>query len=180
MAYQLSTIYGPLVTDLEEPLAHGATINEMRQVRTALKKFFQYLNEQGVLSDDDLQKDKEELRYQLVDQSMEEHNIWDNLDFASFFNPPQLTLPLFDADTEQVLASYCAACANLYGVISCDQAYRIIMKQNPQLRWDRTAWPTGLRPTVATRRPPLLLTRLAATAQLSIRQFIARTCSRAC
>ncbi|MFC2684648.1 MAG: DUF6933 domain-containing protein [Limosilactobacillus oris] len=133
VAYQLGTIYGPLVTDLEEPLAHGATINEMRQVRTALKKFFQYLNEQGVLSNDDLQKDKEELRYQLVDQSMEEHNIWDNLDFASFFNPPQLTLPLFDADTEQVLASYCAACANLYGVISCDQAYRIIMKQNPQL-----------------------------------------------
>lgn len=133
VAYQLGTIYGPLATDLEEPLAHGASVSEMRQVRTALKKFLQYLNKQGVLSDDELRKDKEELRYQLMDRSMEEHSIWDNLDFASFFNPPQLTLPLFDADTEQLLANYCAACANLYGVISCDQTYRIIMKQNPQL-----------------------------------------------
>src|SRR5699024_1165923 len=120
VAYQLGTIYGPLVTDLEEPLAHGATLNEMRQVRTALEKFFQYLDEQGVLRDDDLQEDKEEPRYQLVDLSMEEHTIWDNLAFASFCNPPQLTLALFDVDTEQVLASYCAACATLYRVISCD------------------------------------------------------------
>ena len=133
VAYQLGTIYGSTATDLETPLAHGATFNEMRQVRTALKKFFQYIHDQGLLSAAELKENKEALTYQLMDPELEESSILDNLDFANFFRPDQLSLPIFDADTEQLLASYCAAFANLYGLISCDQAYRMILKQNPQL-----------------------------------------------
>lgn len=133
VAYQLGTIYGPTAMELEEPLAHGASFSEMRQVRTALKKFYQYLHDQGLLSAEELQADKAALNNQLLDPAQADSSIWDNADLAEFLNPSRPGLPLFAADTEQLLRSYCTAFANLYGVISCDQAYRIIKKQIPQL-----------------------------------------------
>ena len=40
---------------------------------------------------------------------------------------------IFDEDTDELLFKYFKAFGNLYGVVSCDQAYRIICLQNPQL-----------------------------------------------
>lgn len=83
ISFHLSTIFGDEVLDLEEPLYHGWSFNEMRQTRTALKKFYQFLLDQELISMEEWQQVKTTLNEQLQygDPSMR----WGMDDFDGFF-----------------------------------------------------------------------------------------------
>lgn len=65
LAYRLLTLLHDAALDLEEPLYHGFSMNEMRQTRTAMKKLYQFLYEQDLIEKKDWLNTKEFLNSQL-------------------------------------------------------------------------------------------------------------------
>lgn len=138
LAYHLETIFGDEITDLEYPMNKGFSFNEMKETKTALKKFFTFLHDQQLLNNSDFEVPMEAWNEQLTAKKARSilQDMWtdDDYDLGSLdFEQPEV---IFDQDTDELLLKYFRAFANLYGLISCDQAYRIICLQNPQLSLD--------------------------------------------
>lgn len=97
-----------------------------------MKKLFNFLNDQGLVSDDYYQYAKDALKDSL--KGVDFQPLLDDEDGSvDAFNEKRPQLPIFDEQTEKRLTDYCNALANLYGLISCDQAYRIINRFNHHL-----------------------------------------------
>jgi hypothetical protein len=123
----LATIFSAEALDLEEPQYHGCSFSEMSQTKTALKKFYKYLDDQQLISTDEWSEIKEVLNEQLKDGDP-------TIDMGSLrnmFSYVNNDHGKMSRDTENLLKTYGTACANLYGLISCDQLYRIMAQQNP-------------------------------------------------
>lgn len=131
LAYHLETLFGEEILDLESPISKGFTTNEMRETKTALKKFYRFLTDQQLISKGLNSRVTESLKPQLGSARMsaslrrEIEYLQDQLDDSQ---------PVFDEETDALIKDYFTAFANLYGMISCDQAYRIICRQNPGLK----------------------------------------------
>lgn len=122
----LETIVSAEALDLEAALYDGYSFSEMLQTKTALKKFYRFLADQRLIGRDEWLRIKERLAAELQDgDPNKELN-----DVMSFVNNYHASLP---REAEELLKRYGTACANLYGLISCDQLYRIMTQQNPDV-----------------------------------------------
>lgn len=102
----------------------------MRQTKTALNKFYKFLRSQKLITGALYQQQLETLKPQFsaaeARQMLREEN-------QRLLAALEASSPVFSAEIDELIEHYFDAFANLYGVISCDQAYRIIRRQNPQL-----------------------------------------------
>lgn len=128
----LATIFSVEALDLEEPQYRGCSFNEMSQTKTALKKFYRFLADQQLISMDEWSGIRTNLNEQLQDgdPTIDMGNL---RNIFSYINNHHGKM---SRDTEELLKAYGTACANLYGLISCDQLYRIMVKQNPDANLD--------------------------------------------
>lgn len=132
LAPRMVTIFDEAACDLEEPLYHGFSLNEMKQTRASLKKLYQFLLDQHQISKEEFSQFKKILNQQFKNSDADFMDVPENLDELLALSS---TLPI-SRETEELLKQYCTAAVNLYGLISCDQLYRIMVKQNPKMDLD--------------------------------------------
>ncbi|WP_302118531.1 hypothetical protein [uncultured Limosilactobacillus sp.] len=131
LAYHLETILGEEILDLEYPITKGFTTTEMRETKTALKKFYHFLLDQQLITTEIANKVVDTLNSQLTLKKIRQSLRKENEYLKKMVSAAQ---PVFSETTDELIKNYFAAFANLYGRISCDQAYRIICRQNPELK----------------------------------------------
>lgn len=130
LAYQMETIFSDNAYDLEAPLSKGFSLNEMKQTRTAMKKLNQFLFDQGQITRKQLEFVKDVMNSQLKTDN--EASIFSQL---GIINPTNVTTPSMPSNkVASLVKTYCKAAVNLYGLITCDQLFRIIVKQNPTIQ----------------------------------------------
>lgn len=108
LAPQLLTVFDDYALKIERVLFGGFTYYEVKGIKTALKKLYQFLFTAGLIDKQVESKCKKEINQQLK-------NCNESL----------------SVDCERLLNSYCIAMSRAYGLIPCDQAFRIIVRQNP-------------------------------------------------
>lgn len=108
LAPQLLTVFDDHALKIERVLFGGFTYYEVKGIKAALKKLYQFLFTAGLIDKRVAGKCKKELNQQLKNCNE--------------------SLPI---DCERLLNSYCIAMSRAYGLIPCDQAFRIIVRQNP-------------------------------------------------
>ncbi|WP_311403613.1 hypothetical protein [Limosilactobacillus vaginalis] len=126
----METIFGDEVVDLELALDAGFSVEELRQTKTALNKFYKFLHSKKLITDALYHQQLEILKPQFsaaeTRQMLREEN-------QRLLAALEANDAVFSTEIDELIENYFGAFANLYGVISCDQAYRIICRQNPQL-----------------------------------------------
>lgn len=127
----MATVFDDEACHVEELLYHDVIFNQAKQTRTALKKLYQYLLDQSQMSRAEWQECKATLNQQCkdVDFSM----IADPDDYMRKMSVSPSSMP---ADLAKLVKRYCLAVVNLYGLITCDQLYRIMVKYNPNVHFD--------------------------------------------
>lgn len=110
LAPVLQTIADKESLQLDIVLYEGFSLNEVKGIRRSLKKLFQFLYEQQVITSQEFDLDKKILNQQAK------------------FDPAKVPTA-----TQKLLDQYFVSFANLYGAIPVNQAARIIFKQNPAL-----------------------------------------------
>ena len=131
LACHLETIFGEEILDLEYPITKGFTTTEMRETKKALKKFYRFLLAQQLITTEMANQVVDTLNSQLTLKEIRQSLRKENEYLKKMISASQ---PVFSETTDELIKNYFAAFANLYGKISCDQAYRIICRQNPELR----------------------------------------------
>lgn len=130
LADDLETIFGEGVLDLQSPLDSGFTVVDMRRIKTALKKFYKYLVDQRLITGEMYDRVIRILKPQLSAKQIRQMLQKENEHLRTIVDQSQA---IFSEQVDAIIKDYFAAFANLYGMISCDQAYRIICRQNPGL-----------------------------------------------
>lgn len=143
LSAQMATVFDDEACHVEELLYHDVSFNQAKQTRTALKKLYQYLLDQDQLSKAEWQECKSTLNQQFKD-----------VDFGIIADPdddmPEMIFPPspLPANLAELTKRYCLAAVNLYGLITCDQLYRIMVKYNPNVHLETRqliAWFEGHR-----------------------------------
>lgn len=110
-AENLVTFSEDIFYELDAALYDGFSLNEIKEVKSALKKLLVFVQAQKLISDSDYQKWHQQLSRQAK------------------FDPKQIP-----AATDALLVKYCCALTNLSGLLPCDQAFRIINHQASSLK----------------------------------------------
>lgn len=136
ISYQISTIFGAKALDLEQAMSIGFSFSELKETKTALKKLFDFLHDEKLLNDDEWEDMKEQLSKQLQngDEILSEIGRDNDLDELDDLN--WLYGDISDEEDKK-FTSYCESFANLYGVISCDQAFRLMRRLEPEFEIDK-------------------------------------------
>jgi len=130
LANRLETIFGDEAGVIGALLERGISEAEGKRIRTALRRLYHFLASKDLVDADFLQETKMIMR-DTFDQEIAELATFPDETAAD----AQHGFPIFyDEQTDALIGQYLMAMAHLYGAITSGQAYRIICRQNPQLK----------------------------------------------
>lgn len=144
-AWDLITIFNPEVFQLNEPVIKGEAVSKMKGTRTALKKLYDFLSDQGAISRIEANSSKQELNHVSIHEvydddefdDWDEDDDWDEMDEKDQLDILNAYLdsvnPLDPALSAQLM-KYCTAIANLYGLVDVTQAHLLLLAIDPGLK----------------------------------------------